>query len=238
MRELTRLKLARSRLVSRPNRFVVVAEREGVQIRLHNRNTGRLEELLRPGAELLYASRTSGRGPSSTGGTLIGVMTSEGVALTDPLTQARAFELAWRLGLVNWLRGWRMTKAEASAMGVRLDYEMLGPRGSVGYLELKSAVYLDPMRRCSYPDAPSERGLGHVVALRSLREEGRRAVVAFVVAHPSCRSFRPFAERHPELAEELVRASEAGVEVRAVKVVLRVDGSVSLEEPDLPVLLG
>ncbi|MCX8203300.1 MAG: DNA/RNA nuclease SfsA, partial [Nitrososphaeria archaeon] len=99
-------------------------------------------------------------------------------------------------------------------------------------------VYLDPMRRCSYPDAPSERGLGHVVALRSLREEGRRAVVAFVVAHPSCRSFRPFAERHPELAEELVRASEAGVEVRAVKVVLRVDGSVSLEEPDLPVLLG
>ncbi|MEN3048287.1 MAG: DNA/RNA nuclease SfsA [Candidatus Caldarchaeales archaeon] len=237
MRALMRLEVARSRFVSRPNRFVVVAESGGVRISLHNRNTGRLEELLRPGAELLHVTRPSGRGPSSTDGTLIGVMTGEGAALTDPPTQARAFELAWRLGLVNWLRGWRMIRAEVRAMGVRLDYEMLGPGGRVGYLELKSAVYLDPMRRCSYPDAPSERGLSHVVALRSLREVGRRAVVAFVVAHPSCRSFRPLAERHPELAEELARATEAGVEVRALKAVLRVDGSVSLEEPDLPVLL-
>lgn len=237
LRSLLWLRLRRSRFVSRPNRFLVIAESDGDLLRLHNRNTGRLGELLRPGADLLYAPKESGRG-SSTSGTLIGVSTDEGLALVDPPTQAKAFELAWRRGYVNWLNGWCPTRTEVKVRGVKLDYEMLGHKGMVGYLELKSAVYLDQLGRCSYPDAPSERGLKHVRALEVLRGEGRRSVIAFVVAHPSCRAFRPFVERHPELASELARASEAGVEVRAMRVLLGTEGSVSLDEPDLPVLLA
>ncbi|MCS7094780.1 MAG: DNA/RNA nuclease SfsA [Thaumarchaeota archaeon] len=233
---LLRLALKRSKFVSRPNRFLLIAESGGELLKLHNRNTGRLGELLRAGAELFYVPRDADRS-SPTVGTLIGVSTDEGIALIDPPTQARAFEYAWRSGCVNWLNRWYLVGKEVKVCDVRLDYEMLGPRGKVGYLELKSAVYLDPLGRCSYPDVPSERGLRHVRTLKAIRRRGVRAVMALVAAHPSCRSFRPFVERHPELASEFMRASEAGVEIRALKVVLSREGCVSLVEPDLPVLL-
>ena len=59
--------------------------------------------------------------------------------------------------------------------------------------------------------------------------------MTFIAAHPSAEAFTPDVESDPELASELFRAVEEGVEVYAVKMALLYDGSVVLMNPQLPV---
>lgn len=218
--------------VRRLNKFVVEAAAGGEVLRLHVRNTGRLPELLYPGARLLYEPRRGLR----TAGVIIGVEVDDTAALIDPPTQVTVFEEAWRRGLISWLRGWRMVGRETPYRGSRIDYLLEGPGGAGGVMEAKSAVYLSEERLCMYPDTVSVRGRRHVEALSAARSEGLRAVIVFVAAHPLCRGFRPCCEIDPTLCDMLKKAREEGVEVRAVKMHLE-DGDVLLDSPDLPVEL-
>jgi DNA-binding sugar fermentation-stimulating protein len=65
-----------------------------------------------------------------------------------------------------------------------------------------------------------------------------RAVMVFVAAHPLCRSFRPCASCDPIFANELKKAGRKSVEVRAVGMALKADGSIRLTYGDLPVSLS
>ncbi|MCS7145304.1 MAG: DNA/RNA nuclease SfsA [Nitrososphaerota archaeon] len=231
---LGRLVLEGCVCVRRLNRFVVEAEAAGGgRGLLHLRNTGRLLDLVYPGARLLYEPRPRRR----TAGVVVGVEVGGGLAaLIDPPTQVAVFEEAWRRGLIGWLRGWGMAGREAVYRGSRLDYLLNGPGGASGVMEVKSAVYLSGGGFCMYPDTVSARGRRHVDVLVEGRREGLRAVIAFVAAHPLCTGFRPCCEVDPILCEKLRRAVEAGVEVRAVKMHLE-GGEVLLDSDDLPVSL-
>ncbi len=237
MEALLRLDLRVAEFLERPNRFTVKAASPEGTILLHNRNTGRLGDLLRPGALVYYieAGRSYGR---KTSGILVGVAVSdEGAALIDPYLQARSFEVAWERGLIGWLRGWGLLKKEVRYGGVRIDYAISSPSGSTGYLELKSAVFYDSSGHCMYPDVPSERGRRHLRVLEAIASQGKRAVMAFVAAHPLCRGFKPCARCDQEFAKELVESRRYGVEVRALGMALKPDGSVCLTSDDLPVYL-
>lgn len=235
---LLELDLKAGVLLERVNRFAVRVSTGAGTVMLHNRNTGRLGDLLVPGAEVFYVEHGPGR-RRRTSGTLVGVaVTGEEAALTDPHLQARSFEVAWERGLVRWLAGWRMVRREVRVQGVRLDYEIASPSGERGYLELKSAVFHDGSGLCMYPDVPSLRGRRHLVALERLASGGLRSIVAFVAAHPLCRGFRPCSSCDPELATLLRRSAERGVEVRAVGMALRRDGRTVLSSDDLPVSLA
>jgi sugar fermentation stimulation protein A len=107
-----------------------------------------------------------------------------------------------------------------------------------GYLELKSAVFHDGSGNCMYPDVPSERGRRHLKVLEAIASQGMRAVMVFVAAHPLCRSFRPCASCDPIFANELKEAGRRSVEVRAVGMALKADGSIYLTSGDLPVSLS
>lgn len=217
----------------RLNRFVVEAEAGGCVLLLHIRNTGRLLDLVYPGARLFFEPRSGGR----TRGVIIGVaVDDERAALIDPLTQVRMFEEAWRRGLVGWLKGWRVAGREPLYRGSRIDYLLEGPGGERGLMEAKSAVYLSERGECMYPDTVSERGRRHVDALAAARREGLRAVITFISAHPRCSFFRPCCEVDPHLCEKLRKARDAGVEIRGVKMHLE-KGKVLLDSPDLPISL-
>ncbi len=237
MEGLLRLELRKGGFVERPNRFTVKVSTPEGTVLLHNRNTGRLGELLRPGAVLYYME--GGRsGAKKTSGVLVGVaVTGEEAALTDPHLQARSFEVAWERGLIEWLKGWTMIKKEVRYGGVRFDYAISSSSGTTGYLELKSAVFHDGSGYCMYPDVPSERGRRHLKVLEAIASRGIRTVIAFVAAHPLCRGFKPCASCDPAFATQLREAKEKGVEVRAVGMALRADGLTYLISGDLPVSL-
>jgi sugar fermentation stimulation protein A len=128
-------------------------------------------------------------------------------------------------------------KKEVRYGGVRFDYAISSSSGMSGYLELKSAVFHDSTGNCMYPDVPSERGRRHLKMLEAIASQGMRAVMAFVAAHPLCRSFRPCDSCDPDFANLLRESRGRGVEVRAVGMALKTDGSTYLTSGDLPISL-
>jgi len=56
-----------------------------------------------------------------------------------------------------------------------------------------------------------------------------------MAAHPDAKAFKPDAEADPDLASSLLQAAAQGVEVYAVKMALRLDGTILLLDPELPV---
>ena len=209
-----------------------MAQVKDERLRLVLRNTGRLPGLIYPGAKGLFV-RKSGL---KTDGALVGLIVGKAAALVDTYLQMKALERAHSMGALPWLRGWELSTRGVKFGRLRFDYSLR--RGSErGFMEVKSAVYLLG-ELASYPDAPSERGLRHVKKLIEAACSGLRAVLTFVAAHPLARGFRPCSEVQPELVRELKRGKDQGVEPHAVKLYIKLNGSVVLDDPDLPIYLA
>lgn len=84
------------------------------------------------------------------------------------------------------------------------------------YVEVKSVTLIKD-GVAQFPDAPTDRGRKHLEELISLKKEGIRAVVFFLVEHPNGNSFRPNWENDPKFSETLVKAYENGVEILVYK---------------------
>ena len=84
------------------------------------------------------------------------------------------------------------------------------------YVEVKS-VTLIKEGVAQFPDAPTDRGRKHLEELISLKKEGIRAVVFFLIEHPNGNSFRPNWENDPNFSRTLVKAYENGVEILVYK---------------------
>jgi sugar fermentation stimulation protein A len=219
-------------IVRRENRFVVTVENGSDRKKALVRNTGRLYDLIQEGYRVLCVDKNHGR----TGCIILGVTIDERAVILDPFTQVLAFEHAVRRGLIPWLKGWEIERKEIPVAGSRLDY-LIKNGASKGYMECKSAAYCDGYYSM-YPDCPSERGLKHICELDNLKADGYRAIVAFMAAHPHAREFMINAGAHKELASRLDSAHKNGVEVYAVKLFMDINGSIFLENPDLPVNLS
>ncbi|ADC47868.1 sugar fermentation stimulation protein SfsA2 [Methanobrevibacter ruminantium M1] len=84
------------------------------------------------------------------------------------------------------------------------------------YVEVKSVTLIKD-GVAQFPDAPTDRGRKHLEELISLKKEGIRAVVFFLVEHPNGNSFRPNWENDPKFSETLVKAYDEGVEILVYK---------------------
>ncbi|MBQ3611882.1 MAG: sugar fermentation stimulation protein SfsA, partial [Firmicutes bacterium] len=66
--------IVKGKFISRPNRFIAMVELEGVgAVKAHVKNTGRLRELLVPGAEVLLEDHDGRMGSRKLRYSLIGV---------------------------------------------------------------------------------------------------------------------------------------------------------------------
>ena len=222
-----------NRIIRRVNRFVVEVEVGGRRHRAHINNTGRLEELLISGNTgytfpTPHTARTDRR--------LFAVSERGSGALIDTQFQMKAFEKALALDLIPWLSGCRFIRRNARLGDSLIDYFLECHHGHL-FLEVKSAA-LRVGDEASYPDCPTTRGQKHVRELTDLVKKKGKAVIVFMAALPGVKAFRPYAAGDPVLADLLIRADRAGVEIRSINLVF--DSKVSavcLVEPDLPVKL-
>ncbi|MEM2237157.1 MAG: DNA/RNA nuclease SfsA [Candidatus Caldarchaeum sp.] len=226
------LDVRRARFNTRLSRFSGQAQLDGEKLVLHITNTGKLTDLLVEGAEILYIPKKSHK----TAGTLVGVVVGEHAALIDTRLQSKAFETAFNNGLIQWLKGLKMVGREVVVGKTRLDYVFADERGGKTFVELKSAVYLREDGAAMYPDTVSMRGRRHIQLLESLRKQNP-SIIVFVAAHPLAKFFTPCDEGDPKIRKLLLKAAEAGVEVRAVKTHMDVFGTVYWCSSNLPVFL-
>lgn len=218
-------------VIRRDSRVTVIASQNGNEFRAHLRNTGRLKELIFPGATIACERKKSGK----TDARVIGAVENGSYVLLDTYVQEKAFGEVLEAGILEWLPADFEHTDQVEYNGKRFDFA-LRAGSETGYVEVKSAVTCEGAW-ASYPDAPSQRGLEHIRLLRKLATEDRPAYVVFVVTHPDCDRFRPARRIQPEMARELEVAEEAGVGIYGLKMVLNKKGQVLLATPDIPVIL-
>lgn len=69
----------------------------------------------------------------------------------------------------------------------------------------------------SFPDAVTARGLKHLRELQAMVAEGHRGAAVFFVHRDDVQAFKPAREIDPAYANELDRASSAGVEILPIQ---------------------
>ena len=195
---------------ARPNRFIALVDLEGETRRCHVPNTGRLRELLLPGVRAWCQFHPEpGR---KTAWTLIAVERDGVVVNLDsqaPNHVAAEYVAGGGLGIVP-----DFVKPEQVFGDSRLDlyYEA----GAVkGYVEVKG-VTLEEDGVARFPDAPTQRGRKHLLALKAAVAAGYRATALFVIQMEGVSTFSPNTPRDPAFAQALSEAAAAGVEVKAV----------------------
>ena len=214
---------------TRPNRFIAEIEINGITEKCHVKNTGRLKELLIPGASV-YLEKSSN--PSrTTNSALSAVRQSDRIVnIESQIPNALVYE--WiRKG--NLFPDPEVLKREKTYGKSRFDlYAECGLRKS--FLEVKG-VTLDCGGTARFPDAPTQRGVKHILELQNCILDGYEAYLLFIIQMKGIHAFSPNDTTHPEFAEALRNAKKAGVHILAFDCSVTKD-SISIDSP-IPVIL-
>ena len=195
--------------IARPNRFIAHVEINGKLEICHVKNTGRCRELLPAGAQVwCQASDNPNR---KTKYDLIAVRKGDRLINMDsqaPNAAAREWLLSGGLGQVENLR------PETVHGDSRFDFSFTLD-GRPCLMEVKGCT-LENDGVCSFPDAPTERGVKHLHGLTRAVREGYGAFVLFVIQMPDVKYLRPNDATDPAFGAALREAAEAGVTVLAM----------------------
>lgn len=220
-------RIIEAKFLSRPNRFIAEVEIDGTTEIAHVKNTGRCAELLVPGCRVWLDRAPEGSGRR----TKFDLVTVEkGSVLVNMDSQAPNAAVAEWIGFCfpNATRIRREVKHGAS----RFDF-CVEEDGRTSFVEVKG-VTLERDGVAMFPDAPTERGVKHVLELADCSKAGYGAYVVFVIQMKGIRRMIPNWDTHPAFGEALRTAKARGVEILAVDCIvtpdsMTIDGFVEVE---------
>ena len=201
--------IVEGRFQERPNRFVAKVELDGRVETVHVKNTGRCRELLVKGAKV-YLEKSPNR-ERATAYDLVAVEKGDRVINMDSQAPNKA--------VGEWLRGGglfsdvSLVRPETKFGNSRFDFYVETGAEKI-FIEVKG-VTLEEDGVVRFPDAPSDRAVKHVGELIAAKRQGYRVFVLFVIQMEGVEYFTPNRDTHPEFADALCEAVEAGVEVLA-----------------------
>ena len=198
--------------VSRPNRFAAVVESRGGLELAHVPNSGRMTELLVPGAAVFLAPAPEGRGRKTRCDLALVEYGGALVSVDSRLPPELLAESIGRGGVPE-LGGYSRVDAEVRIEDSRIDLLLSGRRGRL-YVEAKSVNKVED-GTALFPDAATARGTKHVRSLLRAVEQGSRAAVAFVIQRPDAARLVPDEESDPLFCKTLRQAAERGLRVLA-----------------------
>lgn len=202
--------LTQCRFLYRVNRFIARCDVDGQDIAVHVKNTGRLGELLLPGAAVwLEHSANPAR---KTAYDLVAVENRGYVVNID--SQAPNHILREWLERGGWGAELASLRSEVVHGDSRFDFAYTHD-GVSGLIEVKGVTLFDDAGMAYFPDAPTDRGVKHLHGLIRAREEGMEAGVCFVLQRDDVTGLRPNDATHPAFGDALRAASAAGVRIEA-----------------------
>lgn len=212
----------------RHNRFEVECLVEGLPLRAHLPNPGKLRELLLPGAPLLLAPRQGGKLACR----VLAVARGESWVMVDTIRTNALAAYLLRNNLVPGLEGAEVLQAEYSLGNSRFDF-LLRKDGVPFLLEVKSCT-LFHRELAMFPDAETARGRKHVEELAELAREGYRCGVLFVVQSGDVRFFLPDYHTDYAFSTALLEARHI-LDITAVGVDWQERGGIPALDWDRPV---
>lgn len=189
---------------SRPNRFIAQVWVNDVLETVHVKNTGRCKELLIEGVEvILEESENPNR---KTKYDLIAVYKKDlGLVNIDSQAPNKVVK--------EWLETQNYTyiKPEYAFGKSRIDFFM--EKGTDKYLMEVKGCTLEIDGIGYFPDAPTDRGVKHMLELIDANKQGYHCSLAFVIQMEQVTEVRPHAATHPKFAEVFEAAKAAGVKI-------------------------
>lgn len=202
-------KIVEATFLSRPNRFIARVMVEEEEETVHVKNTGRCQELLRPGA-IVFLSDEEGK-ERKTRYDLVAVKKGERIINMDSQAPNAAVK-EWLLagGLFEDVLE---VRPEYTYGDSRFDFLVTKASGKA-LIEVKG-VTLEKDNVAAFPDAPSERAVKHVEELIKAQKAGYECYILFIIQMEGVDCLIPNDLTHPAFGESLRRASAAGVQVIA-----------------------
>lgn len=197
-------KIVKGKFNKRINRFVALAYVEGALETVHVKNTGRCAELLLPEADVIL--EVSDNPDRKTKYDLICVY-KENLGWVNIDSQAPNKVVA------EWLKEQDYTyiKPEYVYGASRVDFYM--EKGTEKYLMEVKGCTLEINGTGYFPDAPTERGVKHLRELTEATMQGYHCSIAFVIPMRGVDQVLANRRMHPEFADALELAVQAGVQV-------------------------
>ena len=207
-------KIVKGIFESRPNRFIAQVWINNVLETVHVKNTGRCRELLIPGATVILEDCQNPN--RKTRYDLIAVY-KEGLGLVNMDSQAPNKVVA------EWLAA--------------QDYDYIKPEYTLGnsrvdfYMKKNGEKYLMEVKGCTleidgigyFPDAPTQRGVKHLLELAEASKKGYHCSIAFVIQMPGISTVLPNETTHPEFKIAFDEAIASGVNVHYLQCDVKED---------------
>jgi len=205
--------LVKGKFVERKNRFAAVVEVKGRREAVFVPNSGRLKELLIPGAEVFLAVKKAAH--RVTAYDLALVRHGDLLVSIDAHLPNKVVEKALRQGELEQFMGWEEIKREYTYGHSRIDFRLRFAEQDC-LVEVKS-VTLVRDGTAMFPDAPTARGTRHLQELAGAVREGSRGAVLFLIQRHDARAFAPNDATDPLFGATLRAVMQAGVEVYAYR---------------------
>lgn len=207
-------KIEAAEFISRPNRFIANILIHGKVEQCHVKNTGRCKELLLPGVKIYVEVHTDPK--RKTKYSLIAV--KKGPRLINMDSQAPNKVVKEWLMEKQPFGSLKRLKPETTYGESRFDFYMETENEKL-FMEVKG-VTLEEDGVVRFPDAPTERGVRHIMELIEAKKEGYEACLMFVIQMKEVRYFEPNDAAQKAFGEALRKAKQAGVKIFAYDCVV------------------
>lgn len=227
-------KVCTAQFIRRPNRFIAEILLDGKETRCHVKNTGRCRELLVDGATV-YIEQNPNPG-RKTDCSLIAVRKGDRIVNIDSQAPNKVFYEALMAGKIR-LPGFEevtCAKPEKTYGASRFDFYIESGLKKA-FIEVKGAT-LEEEGVAKFPDAPTERGIKHLLELVKAKEDGYSAFIVFIIQMQNIRYFTSNDRTHKAFGDTLRYASQNGVTVLAYECDVTPD-NMELNGKELEVML-
>ena len=222
--------MVHGKFLKRLNRFTVLVQIDGREVKAHLANSGRLGELLVPGHTVLLAPVESENRKTKYDLCLIQTESKAWVS-ADARLPNKLFHEAFSSHALKPFLKYDKIQPEVTFGQSRLDFKLKNA-SEYCIVEVKSITLVEDGIGY-FPDAPTERGRKHLKELLQIKKEGHRAAAVFVVQRSDAQSVIPNDDADPEFGETLRDVFHQGVEVYAYRC--RVDSQEIVFHDEIPV---
>lgn len=218
-----------------PGTFMERLHRFGAYVKVHGRkeychvtNSGRLRELLYPGARVALVDHgrrlrmdvaKGARKRKTRYAVRLAAYRGKWVCIEANIAPKLVNE-AWQRGGIGILKGYDHLQAEVPLnKHTRFDFKAWNSKtGAQAWIEVKCVTLVDPDQRARFPDAPSERASKHLRELMvQARKPRTRCFVFFVLQNALGRAVSPNDGTDPLFGKTLRKASKSGVRLMAFR---------------------
>ncbi len=187
----------------------------------HVTNSGRLKELLFPGAKVALVDHSSRFKTFRKTRYSIRLAFYRGnwVCIEANIAPKLVHE-AWQQGRLKDLTDYDQLQAEVP-LNAHTRFDFLAKSSKTGekaWIEVKCVTLVDEKGRGFFPDAPSERATKHLKELMTLSQKPKtKCFVFFVLQNPLGKSVSPKKDTDPLFGKTLERAAKSKVILKALR---------------------